>query len=395
LVFIHGVATRAGVDYTAGVRTRDALFRGFLLASHRRRDGGPIEIESPYWGDHGAQLRWGGASVPTTEVEALGSADAALADLHASALLDGEVESGHRVVLPVARRCLPNAVDLIWGASALVESGSDMEAVELGRLAALVIAYANADPRPAWMAEVDNDQDLITRLQHEVDGYWAGAAGQQRPRPEWETLGIDEAWNAVRRGVTRLGTAVAGTIGRAASERIRPAVVPGVANFIGDVLVYFHHQHDTAAPIRETVAAAIRDAHRRTEQADPLVVVAHSMGGSIAYDLLTSELGDLHVTLLVTAGTQVGFFAELGLFRGCEPTAPQPGERPKIPKPANVDRWINVFDHNDLLGFLVGPVIEGVDDFTYRTGSLFRAHSHYFFQPSFHHRVAVRARSSG
>jgi pimeloyl-ACP methyl ester carboxylesterase len=172
-------------------------------------------------------------------------------------------------------------------------------------------------------------------------------------------------------------------------------VIPRVADFLGDVLVYFHQQHSAAAPIREIVASAIRDAQRRTESADPLVVVAHSMGGSIAYDLLTHELADAPIALLVTAGTQVGLFEELGLFRGNEPATSRPGERRKTPRPANIARWINVFDYSDLLGFLVGPVIDGVDDFAYRTGSLIRAHSHYFLQPSFHHRLAVRARSSG
>jgi hypothetical protein len=298
-------------------------------------------------------------------------------------------------VLQVARRCLPTAVDLIWSASALAESDSDAEAHELVRLAALVIAYADVDPRPTWLARVESDQDLITRLQHEVANHRPEGPAGVPPQPEWDSLGIDVAWNAIRRGVTRLGTAVSGTLGRTASDRIRPAVVPGVADFLGDVLVYFHQQHDAVAPIRETVASAIRDARTRAEEADPLVVVAHSMGGSIAYDLLTHELGDLPVTLLVTAGTQVGLFAELGLFRDSEPAGPPPGKRPKIPKPANIDRWINVFDYSDLLGFLVGPVIDGVDDFAYRTGSLLRAHSHYFLQPSFHHRLAARARSTG
>lgn len=33
-----------------------------------------------------------------------------------------------------------------------------------------------------------------------------------------------------------------------------------------------------------------------------------------------------------------------------------------------------------MLGFAVDPVIEGVEDFHYRTGALLKAHSHYFVQ---------------
>ena len=39
LVFVDGVSNRQGPKYDAGVKARDALFRRFLLGSHRRSDG--------------------------------------------------------------------------------------------------------------------------------------------------------------------------------------------------------------------------------------------------------------------------------------------------------------------------------------------------------------------
>jgi hypothetical protein len=380
-----------GAHYSAGTQTRDALFRRFLLASHRREDARPIDIDSPYWGDLGARLRWDGASLPLADIEALGSAETALADLHASALPEESVESENRAVLQVAKRSLPDAVDLLWGASALTESGAFAEATALAALAAPVLAYAQANPHPAWLADVDDDQQFVNRLRDEVEAYVPpGRAGEAQRPPEWESLGIDTAWNAVRRGVARLRSAVVGTVGRAASDRIRPAVVPSIATFLGDIFVYLHQQNNAVGPIRALVATAIREAAQRTEPDDPLIVVAHSMGGNITYDLLTEELADVSVPLLVTAGTQVGFFEELKLFRSSDPAIPHPGVKEKVARPSNVERWVNIFDYSDVLGFLVGTVIDGVDDFTYRTGSLLKAHSQYFVQPSFHQRLAAR-----
>ena len=122
----------------------------------------------------------------------------------------------------------------------------------------------------------------------------------------------------------------------------------------------------------------------------PLFLYGHSMGGNIVYDLLPRELADVRIDLLVTAGTQVGFFEELKLFRDSDLGIPN-ATTPTVPRPENVARWINIFDHSDLLGYEVGSVIQGVEDFSYQTGSLLKAHSQYFIQPGFHERLAARA----
>jgi hypothetical protein len=391
LVFVHGVGNRLSGGYSAGQATRDALFRRFLLRDHRRGDGSAVVIENPFWGDLGGRLYWGGASLPLEDFEALGGDDAVFIALHAAAQPDDPVTSADAAVLEVARGSLPDAIDLLWSASALTETG---EAEALAALAVRAAAYAAAHPHPTWLADVANDQQLVTRLEQERDSAAVAAPAEVAP-VEWESLGgVSSAWQAIRRGAARLDAAVTGVVGREASERIRPAVIPGLTGFLGDIFVYLHQQNEVAGPIRNVVGGAIRKAAADADQQDPLVVVAHSMGGNIVYDLLTSELDDVVVDLFVTAGTQVGFFEELKLFRSSDRSVPGPDRILKVPRPASIRRWVNVFDYSDLLGFQVGSVINGVDDYSYRTGSLLKAHSEYFLQPSFHERLAARVRGA-
>lgn len=414
LVYVHGVANRLGAAYDAGAATRDALFRRYLLAGHRRTDGRHVTILNPYWGEFGGHLHWAGASLPLADVEVLGGDDAPFVELAAAApalapAADQDIRPEARI-LAAARASLPNAVDLLWGASALAastqpEAQADADAAALAALAAPVHAYAIAHPHPAWLADVHTDQDFLTRLEREVEAFQAaaprpttappppgaaGPAGTPPPADEWESLGIASAWQALRRGAARLGSAVVGRVGREASDRIRPALVPPLTQFLGDVFVYLHEQDEAASRIRGRVAGAIRDGAALAEPGDPLIIVAHSMGGNIVYDLLSDDLADVPVALLVTAGTQVSFFEELKLFRRSDPTVPAPGSGQKVPRPANVARWINVFDYADVLGFHLGGVIEDVEDHSYVTGSLLTAHSQYFLQPSFHERLAAR-----
>ena len=190
LVFVHGVANRGGPKYKAGVKARDAFFRQFLLRSHTRADGTEVQIVNPYWGDLGGRLHWDGASLPAgDDVEKLGSEKEALLELYATALIDGDFESSDRAILPVARRSLCDAVDLLWAASVIDADPEDFdEANDFAALGAFVYAYAVANPSPDWLDEVANDNDLVERLEIEVALYAKGKnAGNE------ETLGLGGA----------------------------------------------------------------------------------------------------------------------------------------------------------------------------------------------------------
>jgi hypothetical protein len=132
---------------------------------------------------------------------------------------------------------------------------------------------------------------------------------------------------------------------------------------------------------------------RITETDDKLIVVAHSMGGNIVYDVLTHFMPEtLKVDVLVTVGSQVGLFEELKLFANSDEDVPSP-DRPKVPRQRSILRWLNVFDTNDVLGFAAERIFEGVDDFSYSTGKgITGAHVTYFLRPSFYERLSARLR---
>jgi hypothetical protein len=164
------------------------------------------------------------------------------------------------------------------------------------------------------------------------------------------------------------------------------------AQFLGDVFVYLNKRGDAQSPgsiISSIVAGLESGIRERAESKEPLVVVAHSMGGNIVYDILTHFRPELAIDHFVTVGSQVAVFEELKLFKVSDRAIPN--ERVKrVPKPVSVGRWLNIFDHSDLLGFAAEKVFEGVEDFEYDTGSTFKAHSPYFSSPIFHYHLAGR-----
>jgi hypothetical protein len=143
-----------------------------------------------------------------------------------------------------------------------------------------------------------------------------------------------------------------------------------------------------AGPIATTVMTAI-DAAVGEAPDTPLVIIAHSMGGNIVYDILSHFRPDLECELLLTVGSQVGLFEELCLLaRGKHEQCPELDRVARLP---NIRRWINVFDYNDVLGFAASKIFDGVDDFAYSTGSgVVKAHSSYFLMPRFYRRLADR-----
>jgi hypothetical protein len=297
------------------------------------------------------------------------------------------------IVLSVATSAgLPAAVDLLWIAAPPAEPDI---AEPLAELSARVAGYAGVEEHPAWLAQVQDDDAFVTMLIEQSAGFvpieGAPADGEQA---RYESLG----WNPLdwlRAGKRKVHDAVSDEVGGIASDKLRPALLPGVAKFLGDVLVYLHQQH-SREQIADRVTQALVAGHSKRSDADPLVVVGHSMGGNILFDVLSGtqhpELGDVHIDTLVTVGTQVGLFAELGLFDVTHDEAP--GQQ-KLPKPNGVGRWINIYDYSDFLGFRVGPIVDDAADFNYETHSLLHAHGLYFRQPSFHQRLAKRVYPNG
>jgi hypothetical protein len=229
------------------------------------------------------------------------------------------------------------------------------------------------------------DSDLLSRLSEEIG----------LPRPTDAALGL--GGGPLKRAAFGLLTSTLDTFGGTAAKAAR-AATPRVAQFIGDVFLYLR-QGSQRDEIRRRVADALIEASRGAAAAnEPLVVIGHSMGGIILADMLAdaalvsdveAEIGaPLHISLLLTVGSQVGLFAELGLLE----TAGVPLDR----RPVSVARWWHVFNRMDVLSFGLAGIVTGVEEFSLDTGAAITdAHGSYFRSPVLYARLRKRMEAAG
>jgi hypothetical protein len=391
IVFVHGVGTRESIAHRRAVVQRDALMHA-ILGPVLCSAAGELSVLNPYWGDLGARFAWNNASYPPGGVEAFGGDISPDLPALLSELLSDAVPEPNQLVTALARRSPCEAVDLLWMLAIEHATTQDADVLAgMGAEAAVLAERAAVGRTTTWPTDAANDDEFLLRLVGELTGGLAvsvpaqetfgGRAGGRRVA----VLRLREALGRVTRAAPRGGASALRSVAG------RPAHFTGT-QFIGDVLAYFRQREDLGnqAPIATRVADAIDEGARLRTPADPwLIVVAHSMGGNIVYDLLSHLRPDLECDVLVTVGSQVGLFAELGQFPAVSP--PEDPASDRAPVPEGVRHWINVFDPLDLLSFVVGPVFAAGEDYRYSTGrGLLAAHSSYFRLLSFYRRLAER-----
>jgi hypothetical protein len=112
---------------------------------------------------------------------------------------------------------------------------------------------------------------------------------------------------------------------------------------MADVVFYQAHGDGIRRYLRDCVRKAPGD----------VVLLGHSLGGVIAFDLLAGEHRDGlgQVKVLITVGSQVPLLYELRALTG--------GVNYGTPLPDRFPRWINVYDKNDLLAYAGQQLFEG------------------------------------
>ncbi|MFD0123836.1 hypothetical protein [Streptomyces virginiae] len=393
VVFIHGVNTRKALGYDKAVAHRDALFRNVFLPAAHLVD---TDVFNPYWGDNGAAFAFDLGCVPTKDEEVLElgpRGDATFASLAAAAAASvPETPQEGALVLTLARHNFVAALDVLYAAAvASADSGNELE---LAAFAASISQYALAHEQvdPGWLADVQDDGQLITHLRQEIRAPIEPGAEASVIALGWD---VSAAWNWVSEGVDHLRDEAGAFLGKPAWNAIRQLLIPTMPRFLGDIFVYLKARGDAVepGPITATVIGELRKAAEQRTDSDPLIVVGHSLGGMIAYDVLSGFHTGLSVDLLCTVGSQVALFEEIKAFAGSDSaiTAASGGV---VSRPANVAHWINIFDYNDILSYKLQPVFAGVADFNYATGDMLRAHGAYFGQPSFYRRLGDRTREA-
>jgi hypothetical protein len=408
IVFVHGVRTRPGKDWEREGRIRKSLLQGFALKG-LVPDPKATYYDEPLWGDLAAAPRWGNASLPRgNDYEAFDlddDPDAAIA----VALIEAGVEpipgvAKDRQLLQQARRAaaarkagdevrrpLEELLDSIFAVAAA--ASTDEQLAELAEFGTRAAEYARRSPSPSWLADAKSDVHLLNLFVDAVEDEPVAEPLDDAPS-EYESFGGDAASRLVE-AVRRVGGVSGRMAGRALTAVKRAKAHEASAMFLGDVVVYLNERGTDEEPgkIVSKVGDAIACAHAaKQDPADPrLVVIAHSMGGNIVYDLLTHFRPELEVDVLVTVGSQVAFFEELAQFRSSPTDPPADPANERIKRPDNVKHWINIFDLNDVLGFAASGVYDGVEDYAYSTGEgAIKAHGAYLMLPSFHRRLRKR-----
>jgi len=393
LVFVHGVNVRDDGSYYRDVNARNALLRRFALNAIFT-DPQAIDIFNPYWGQYGVKFAWNQASLPQSGIEELGPADELPLILLNQTQLDS-TPNAETVLLDVARRSLEEAVDLLWAVSSQQVNPTEAEA--LAELAVRTTDYIAHHPYPTWLDAVSNDRAFLRDLQQSVDA-WSLQAKDVTLAPQnsgnWEALGFDDTWEQIKEGASRLKGAVSSLAGRTLVDLARPGLHHQVSRFIGDVLVYLQQRgtkNQPGAIVQEVLQTLEQASNQLRPDDNKLIVIAHSMGGNISYDILTHFRPDLAVDVLVTVGSQVALLEEMKLFVDSDATQPVNHQTDRLSLPPNIKHWLNVFDYNDVFGFAAEGVFQGVQDFSYVTGrGVISAHTTYFTRPSLHRRLGER-----
>lgn len=138
---------------------------------------------------------------------------------------------------------------------------------------------------------------------------------------------LDDGREAVERGAQHWPPTRA--LMRGVTRRAPWLSEAGLRWFFADVDAYLNRPAARHA-VHEVVAPAVCE-----HGGDDVVVVAHSLGSVVAYDVLTAAAADVRVPLLVTLGSPLG-------IRAIQDRLPRP-----LGRPTGVLRWFNAADERD------------------------------------------------
>jgi hypothetical protein len=392
VVFVHGVNTRKGPGYEATTEVVETFLRKHFpgLRINNKPLGAVPRVWFPYWGDLGTTFAWDMASLPQRDMQKLGGvADVDLQPLLAH-IRDAlpNVPRGQPLVA-LAKKKLSLAVDVV-NDLALDDAAAGQER-DIARFVVASSGYAEANPSPAWLNQVTTDEQFLARLQAEL-----------RVQVDVQARGgFGTVFNKIAIGARKLEQAVkkmAGTVvdksGDFVSTKLlaatRDSLNATLGRFFGDVWIYMDGRGTAAAPgpIPRVILEDF-DAARQAAPNEPLIIMGHSLGGVISMDLLSSFRPDIEVDLFISVGSQVAHFEEIKLYKASNKAIVKPQ---KAPTPANIKRWINVYDEVDIFSYSVERVYDRVNfDMRYDTETYtVKAHGAYLRQDRFYERLRAR-----
>lgn len=371
VVFVHGVSVREDDNYKKEVEKRHDFFKKYCFNSTK------VEFYDPYWGKYGyphQTLR----SIPQ--------------DTGTTLALGGEAKSITKVaqpddiILQTAREDFPALLNTF--SILLAQNGSHQNLELADNIAAYVAGLENEEGEfrtPNWLTDsgLKTDSAFFARLNEEI-----------QPVPTEKFLGLGDALQSIGDAIGKFFAS-----GLNVFEGLARKVTPKLAHFLGDVFVYLKsHENEELnkrEAIRETVLEDLKKAAKAAQgENDKLIVIGHSMGANILYDMLTDtdymqEVNKalcfkLKIDLFLTVGTQLGLFEELDLFTASTTEG-------LAPSPASVTHWWHVYNRMDVLSFTAEGIFADVKEFSVNTkANIIDAHTAYFSSPVFFKRLQKR-----
>jgi hypothetical protein len=396
IVFVHGVNNRkADPSYEVGVR----LFEKFCAKHLHGVTLGGLPVTNlvpafPYWGDFATTFAWDMESLPSGQVNALGPGVAdELRPLVATIddiLSDAKSASAQPLLTLAKKKSLPQAVDLI--SDLLRQNPPAGKAAEVAEFIVTAQGYAAANPQPAWLATLSTDEQLLNRLVAESKTA-AAPAVQALGAFDFITAPLAQAGAKLKGAVSSATATVLDRSGDFASTKLlawqRKPLNATLGRFFGDIFVYLDTRGEKGkeGDISRVILDAIDGARAATPN-EPLIIVGHSLGGVISFDLLSYYRTDIVADLFVSIGSQVSHFEEMKRYRSSDNTVKRPQ---KAKTPTNIKQWINIFDEVDIFSYACSKVFDRVDDYAYDTQTYtIKAHGAYFQQDRFYSRLRER-----
>ncbi len=350
-----------------------------------------VPVERCYWGEVGARLGRGGASIPDGDsTRGLSGADVegvdpwVLLELdplfelrlyagenHESAeLAPGAAPAARSVVAAAAKLSSHDEVRAALVAAGLQSAFADAVTAVLASEPAR-LALARCGPSEAGLRTALARAFVATAL-NEADRSGGGLLSIDGDDRDAVVVAVVGQLGGEARGIVGklawAGARLALELGATRKvERARAAITQAASPVAGDILMYLAR----GAVLRDFVADALAAVD------DDVILVAHSLGGVVCVDLLVERTFP-NVSALVTVGSQVPYLYEVDAL----PSLPFPKLLPgRFP-----GRWVNVFDRRDLLSFAATPIFGAqVTDCEVDSRAPFpRSHSAYFANPSFY-----------
>lgn len=364
VVVIHGVANRDREEFVRKV------------ADLQRRAGGSAEFLPVFWGDIGADAD---ADVRDTLPRMDASDEKRQQAALAAAIMAGDRPDQQTVRAADAQQ----QIDAIMhGAAATAADVPDAAVRSADGQEALRRAVVDELPRTRNLQHMHDPLllEALGRVLGQVasepaapgpsDGAMSVRGSDTRPNP-WETgsaASVTRDWPDPGALARKVLPALDDLVGRlldnalgTANQWLRNEAIQPISAFVGDIFAYQRNRARIHARIWQALDgwnAAHPGAAWGRDRAQPVNVVAHSLGGVVAFDAALDPAdgnGPLWIKTLVTFGSQPAFFhvidprRRLPVYHHADPPR-------LVPLPPEIGRWINLWEPMDPLAFTAAGV---------------------------------------